>query len=629
MAPSSETSETRRHGLDLAGDARRRRSSPIDDRQQHLDHVVARAERRDRRAAALALAHRDRRSRDAQPARVASRSPRPRGSRAGSRRRTARSRAVRRRGSPTSGRSRAARDRARRRARRRGCRARRRARSGTPPSPRKREPTTRSASPLASAATQRRDLAGRVLAVAVDLDRDVVAALQRDHVAGLHRAADAEVERQAITPRAGARGDRRRCRRSSRRRSRRRRVQVERARAPRPRAAIVARLVEGRHDREAAQRRARRAARGTGRLAPRMPVRARHRSPAEDVAGTHARRGAARRHRRSSSTTRVAGGLGACLDGLAGAARRAFEVDRRGQRLPPTAPRTRPRAATASALVRNAENVGFGAACNQAAGARRAAAHLAFLNHDSVPEPGWLAALVAGADDDPGVGAVAGDRAACPTARQHGGNRLHYLGFSWAPAGGEPPRGPPYEMRPARAPRCSCRARRLRARSAASGSELFLYCEDTDLSWRLRLAGCGRGRARGALEHDYEFGAQPEKLFQLERNRLLVLRANYEAGDARAARAAADRHGGGAARDRRAGRMAAAEAPGRARGRRARSRAARPAPPRAAGAAGRRRVDRLAASRARLGPEFGAAVAALSAPPLRAYARVARLSARS
>ena len=48
------------------------------------------------------------------------------------------------------------------------------------------------------------DLLRRVLAVAVDLDRDVVAAFERDHVARLHGAADAEVEGQRDHARAGA-----------------------------------------------------------------------------------------------------------------------------------------------------------------------------------------------------------------------------------------------------------------------------------------------------------------------------------------------------------------------------------------------------------------------------------------
>jgi hypothetical protein len=52
------------------------------------------------------------------------------------------------------------------------------------------------------------DVARVVLTVAVDLDRDVISVLQGEQVAGLHGAADAEVERQAEDPRSGPAGQR-------------------------------------------------------------------------------------------------------------------------------------------------------------------------------------------------------------------------------------------------------------------------------------------------------------------------------------------------------------------------------------------------------------------------------------
>ncbi len=60
---------------------------------------------------------------------------------------------------------------------------------------------------------------------------------------------------------------------------------------------------------------------------------------------------------------------------------------------------------------------------------------------------------------------------------------------------------------------------------------MFLYCEDTDLCWRIRLAGlrvlvCPEAR----VLHDYDFGRNASKFFHLERNRLLMLAANYERG---------------------------------------------------------------------------------------------------
>ena len=62
--------------------------------------------------------------------------------------------------------------------------------------------------------------------------------------------------------------------------------------------------------------------------------------------------------------------------------------------------------------------------------------HLVFLNFDCEPEAGWLDALVRCADDDPGIGAAQAVVLQPDGTVNTAGNRLHYLGFSWAPSGG-------------------------------------------------------------------------------------------------------------------------------------------------------------------------------------------------
>jgi GT2 family glycosyltransferase len=58
----------------------------------------------------------------------------------------------------------------------------------------------------------------------------------------------------------------------------------------------------------------------------------------------------------------------------------------------------------------------------------------------------------------------------------------------------------------------------------------FLYCEDTDLCWRARLQGWRvRYVPRATVVHDYEFNRGGAKWRYLERNRLLMVLANYEA----------------------------------------------------------------------------------------------------
>ena len=184
------------------------------------------------------------------------------------------------------------------------------------------------------------------------------------------------------------------------------------------------------------------------------------------------------------------------------------------------------------ALVRNLENVGFGRACNQ--GAERARGKiLLFLNFDSRPEPEWAAALVACLDAHADAGAAQGVVLRDPAGDVNtAGNRVHYLGFGWAPQGGAPPPldADPYEVFCASGAALAVR-RVLFEQLGGFWDELFLYQEDADLSWRIHLAGrrvlcCPAARSH----HAYEFSRNPGKYYHLERNRLLMVTANYERG---------------------------------------------------------------------------------------------------
>lgn len=71
-------------------------------------------------------------------------------------------------------------------------------------------------------------------------------------------------------------------------------------------------------------------------------------------------------------------------------------------------------------IIRNAENAGFATACNQGAKAARGR-HLVFLNNDTIPQRGWLQALVEEVRTHPEV-AVVGSKLLYPDGRiQHAG----------------------------------------------------------------------------------------------------------------------------------------------------------------------------------------------------------------
>jgi GT2 family glycosyltransferase len=89
-------------------------------------------------------------------------------------------------------------------------------------------------------------------------------------------------------------------------------------------------------------------------------------------------------------------------------------------------------------LISNPRNLGFASACNQ--GARAAGGeYVVFLNNDTVPLPGWLAAMVAVADAESDVGVVGSKLLFPDNSIQHAGvalfrgNRAPYHVYSGAP----------------------------------------------------------------------------------------------------------------------------------------------------------------------------------------------------
>lgn len=143
---------------------------------------------------------------------------------------------------------------------------------------------------------------------------------------------------------------------------------------------------------------------------------------------------------------------------------------------------------------------------------------VAWLNDDTVPDPGWLTALEKALDEDPRAGAVGASLEAPDGTVTSLGTRLTPLGY-----GADVTTGEIFGFCGGAA---LLRTETLRAIGGVPGG-FFCYYEDTDTSWRLRLAGWTIVAAPGAhVRHVLGASTRPgSRQFHLwnERNRLLML----------------------------------------------------------------------------------------------------------
>jgi GT2 family glycosyltransferase len=187
--------------------------------------------------------------------------------------------------------------------------------------------------------------------------------------------------------------------------------------------------------------------------------------------------------------------------------------------------------APAARIVPMGGNAGFAAGINAAA-AVASGELLVILNPDAAPQPGWGEAIRRPWVADRGWGAwqalVADGELRCVNSA---GNPLHFTGITWAGGHGRPLDPPPAagEVTVASGA-CLAIPSRIWREVGGFPAEFFLYHEDVDLSIRIRAAGHAVGIEPAAVvAHDYEFGANAEKWFWLERNRLAFLLRNYPA----------------------------------------------------------------------------------------------------
>ena len=182
-------------------------------------------------------------------------------------------------------------------------------------------------------------------------------------------------------------------------------------------------------------------------------------------------------------------------------------------------------------VIANERNVGFGAAVNQAFRASQAP-FLAVLNDDAVPEPGWLAALLAAVEPRPDVGM-------CASQIRMTGGLLDSAGMLLCRDGSSKQRGhlaPPGAFVRRQETLCpsGCAAlyrREMLDEIGLFDESFFLYCEDTDLGLRARWAAWECLYVPEAIvEHRYSHSAGKAsalKAYYVERNRLFLLVKNF------------------------------------------------------------------------------------------------------
>lgn len=177
-------------------------------------------------------------------------------------------------------------------------------------------------------------------------------------------------------------------------------------------------------------------------------------------------------------------------------------------------------------LINSEENLGFGGANNLAA-QQAAGKYLAFLNPDTVAEPGWLEALITALQQDAGAG-LATARILLLDDPQYinaAGNTVHLSGLTLCRGFGRP--ATQYDQ-PAVVSAVSGAAfairRDLFQQLRGFDDTYFMYFEDTDLSLRARLAGYRCLYVPQArVHHDYHLRFGPRKTYYEERNRYLTL----------------------------------------------------------------------------------------------------------
>lgn len=174
-------------------------------------------------------------------------------------------------------------------------------------------------------------------------------------------------------------------------------------------------------------------------------------------------------------------------------------------------------------MLRPNKNLGYSLGCNVAASAA-AGEVLVFVNSDCIVTPLALARLARAASEQEGLVTASVRMGSQPKLLNSSGNPVHFLGFSWAGCHGEPAlkSGTIAEVASVSGA-CFGVSREVWTQLGGFADGYFAYHEDVELSLRCWLSGrTVRYVPQAIVHHHYEFSRNPEKMYLLERNRLIT-----------------------------------------------------------------------------------------------------------
>lgn len=195
-----------------------------------------------------------------------------------------------------------------------------------------------------------------------------------------------------------------------------------------------------------------------------------------------------------------------------------------------TNPRLEELASAVSARVLRPErNRGFAGGCNDGV-ALLETDLIALVNSDAVVDENALRVLADSMEDGIAVVSASVRLADRPAYLNSAGNPVHYTGVTWAGAFGEPATAHGQRRDVASASGATMLIRRnVWELLGGFDDEYFTYVEDTELSLRCWLLGMRVVyEPRASSLHHYAFSRNADKLYFLERNRLLMVLTLYE-----------------------------------------------------------------------------------------------------